>query len=452
MKIMNNSLKTAEQTIQSHKLIIDGERVLAALSGGSDSVAMLHILVTLSKKYGFFVSAAHVNHNIRAEAERDEKFAEGLCKELGVPFFSKSVDVRAYARSKGMSEETAGRELRYAFFDELCEKYGFDKIATAHNRNDNAETVLMHFVRGSGLDGLGGIPQARGRLIRPVINLTKADIIDYCKQNSLEYVTDKSNFETVYTRNRFRLGLIPYIEREFNPGFVNTVTSNAALLKEDAEYLNHAARLEYDCIKTDRGLPVSELRELPLPLKRRVITLLYKDFSGRVPNLPGVYIDMLLRLIEANVSGSSANILSGVSAKIEYGFFELFHTAASAEGYDYEAAVGLPITIEECGAQLVITKADKFGKNTQNEIFFALSAPPSLHIRNRRNGDVFFPSGMNGRKKLSDYFIDKKLPREKRNSLPLLLNGDDIVWVIGCRADRRFAEGTDIYKAEIKYF
>ena len=233
------------KTMQSRGMLPFGS-VLVGLSGGADSAALLYLLCRLSEELGFAVYAAHVNHGLRgAAADADERFSEALCKLLGVEFRVLRADVKGEAEKRGMSEELAGRCVRYEFFDKLASEHNIDRIATAHHKNDNAETILMNFVRGTGIKGLCGIPYTRGKIIRPLLDCTRAEIERYCGENSIEYVTDMTNLDTVYTRNKARHILIPEIEREFNPAFVDTITHNAQLLMLEEDYMRAETEKAY---------------------------------------------------------------------------------------------------------------------------------------------------------------------------------------------------------------
>ena len=231
-------LKKICNTIDKHNMLIYGDSVLAALSGGADSVCLLISLCKLKEKYNLSVFAAHLNHKIRGEeADSDEMFAMNLCEKLGVPFFSKSEDVLKYAKDNSLTSEEAGRVLRYEFFDEICNKHSISKIATAHNLNDNTETVMMRFIRGSGINGLCGIPYVNGNIIRPLLDIKRAEIETFLDAENQDYVTDKTNKEPIYFRNKVRLNLIPEIEREYNPNFKETLSSNISLYRDAAGFL-----------------------------------------------------------------------------------------------------------------------------------------------------------------------------------------------------------------------
>lgn len=433
------ALRTVENTLG--KLVSKNDKILVAFSGGSDSVFLLYAMKELSRKMGFSVSAAHLNHQIRPCADDEERFAERVCDEWEIEFFSKKADIPSAAREKGISSETAGREARYEFFNELREKYGFTKIATAHHMDDNAETILMHFIRGSGANGLKGIEYIRDDLIiRPLLDLSKQDIYNACGELELEYVTDMSNYEPVYTRNRVRLELIPEILK-YNPNFARTVTANAELFAEDEEFINSYTK-EIFCKNYKEGFPKSVSDELPAAVRRRVIQLIYADAAKTKQLLSKKYIDDVLNL----KSGQSLSLPGGIRAYLSGGKYVM--KIGTATGFEYNVEAGREKYIEQTGEIWKISAAGKEGKNTfyagENEIF---------KIRSRRKGDRFYPVGMTGSKSVSDLFTDKKIPVYKRDSVPILTAGDIIVNIGGKFRDRRFLENNGnriLYKLEIK--
>ena len=213
----NNTLKKVYEYIQKNKLIKESEHIIVGLSGGADSVCLLHILHSLSNRLKIKLTAIHINHMLRGqEAKRDENFAINFCKELGIEIITKRIDVLKIAKEEKISEEEAGRNARYSTFYEYKKILGADKIATAHNKNDNAETVIMNIIRGSGLSGLKGIDAKRNDIIRPILDLERKEIVNYCNACNLGFVTDSTNRETKYTRNKIRLKLIKEIDDMFN--------------------------------------------------------------------------------------------------------------------------------------------------------------------------------------------------------------------------------------------
>lgn len=407
-------------TVKKHNMIEEGDRILVALSGGADSVALLRLLLEISEKYRFTVGAAHVNHNLRDTAERDMHFCERLCKKLGVPLEVLTADVGKAAKEQGISEELCARNIRYNFFKSL----GYEKIATAHNKNDNAETILFNFMRGAGIGGLCGIPYIRGNIIRPLLDIKKADIIDFCNKNGYDFVTDETNFKEIYTRNKIRLSLIPEIEQTFNENFVNVVTANSELLSYDSDFLDSYAKNLYS-----GEILSSYLKDMHPAMLVRIIQLYYKESTNSTQNLASVFIKKIISLMKGGKTGSKIDLPCGFEAYISYGKL-IIDKKEENPFFEYEILPEKPLFIPELD-KIVTLKKDEKGK-------ISLPDTSGLTIRNKRNGDIFFPTGMNGKKALSDYFTDRKIPKKQRFRIPILTKGGEIVSILGYRDDRRF--------------
>ena len=435
--IENSMLKKAEKTMLNYGMT-DISKVLVGLSGGADSIALLHVLCTLSKKYGFTVSAAHVNHCLRGvSADRDEEFSRTAAERSGVPFYLLRAHVREAAAEKGISEELAGREIRYKFFEKICAENGIDAVATAHHRNDNAETILMNFMRGSGISGLCGIPYRRGNIIRPLLDVTRAEIEDYCCENSLGYVIDETNLETEYTRNKIRNILIPQIEQLFNPRFVQTVTNNAPVIAADEDYIDGEAKREYERLVKNSSVYTSEFNRLHRALRSRIIRKIIEPLCT-TSDISSAVIDSVISLAEGNRTGTRCDIARGINARIEYGRMIFGNSKTESSGFEYRISPGERIYIPELKAEIIAEYTDSMADDGA-EYFSAENIESSIiEIRSRRAGDSFYPTGMRGTKKLKDYMIDEKIPRDQRDSVGLLTIDDKIAWIIGRRRDRRF--------------
>ena len=437
---MNIITKVKNNIIQNN-LIKKGDSVLLAFSGGSDSTAMVHILSILAKDMGFSVCAAHINHNIRPEAKSDEEFVKRFCGDLGIECFVKSADVCAFAKEKSISEELAGREIRYEFFDELCKKYSLTSIATAHNKNDSAESVMLHLIRGCGADGLCGIPVRRGNIIRPILNLSKSETEKYCEENGLEFVIDKTNFTTDYSRNKVRLEIIAAIERELNPSFTDTVTANARIFSEVSDFLGRAANDVYERVCKDKKADISELLGEHDAVIRLVIEKMFLEFSQSMEKLPVKYVDEIIDLIKSSKTSKEVHLPKQISARKEYGRLFFKKTDSNCAPYQYKLDAEDKIYIKESNVTVKLSKEDSSGKNTKNKIYFYTDDCDGFYIRNRRKGDYFYPVGMEGKKHISDLFCDMKIPSDERDKIPILFNRDKIIWVCGQRRDRRFEKG-----------
>lgn len=423
------------ETIKEYGLIEKGDKILIGLSGGADSVCLTHILYMLREKLGITIHTAHMNHNIRGnEADRDAEFARKYSEALGIPFVLHSENVTEYAEQNGMSEEMAGRELRYAFFNKFLKENGFSKIATAHNRNDNAETVVMNFMRGSGIKGMCGIPYKRGNIIRPILDISRDEIENYCKKNNLEYVLDSTNAEKIYTRNKIRLEIIPKIQAEFNPNFINTVSDNARLLRADAEFIADAAEEAYAKTVRNGRVDITYLLSQPFAVSSRIILKMVSEASGGISDFSADFVYKITELAKKGKSGSKIELPGKIEAVIEYKVLYIGRNEEVSE-FEYPVKIGESVYIAEIGKTL---KIEYVTEKNGSGFYFAADENDELKIRNRRAGDVFFPTGMDGRKKVKDLFVDLKLTRAQRSRAEIVTINGEIAGIIGKRYDKRF--------------
>lgn len=326
----------ARQAISEYNLIEYGETVLAAVSGGADSVCLLHVLCALRHELGIKVICAHLNHGIRgASADADEEFVGELCKKLGVKFYSRKTDVLRLAKASGETTEEAGRTARYAFFDEIARKHKIDKIATAHNKNDNIETVLMRIIRGTGIDGLGGIPIKRdGGIIRPLLNVSRSEIEAFCAENGIAYRTDETNSSLDYTRNKIRLELLPFLEKEFSLSALESINRLSQTAREDADFLNSYAERLYKRLgnplpgKKPTVIHCESLKMLERAIKVRIVRIAAKEAGCE--NLSKVHIENVLALLNSQ-TGSATDLPCGVRAQVNYGWIEFSKNVKAAQ-------------------------------------------------------------------------------------------------------------------------
>ena len=298
------------ETIKKYNMIENGEKIVLAVSGGPDSICMLDILNDIKNDetidINFEIVVAHVNHMIRKEAEEDEKYVKKYCEEKQIEFYSKSIDVQKMANNNKIGVEEAGRKARYDFFDEILEKTDAEKIAIAHNKNDKVETVLMHILRGSGINGLKGIEPKRGKYIRPLIDCERKEIEEYCSKKNLQPRIDKTNFDNEYTRNKVRNVLIPYIQKEFNPNFIKTIDRLSNLVTEEENYMDMQVEKVYKEI-----LIVENEKEIQLDLKKfniqekviksRIILYTITRLFGNSQGIEKIHIEDVLKLCGNNI-------------------------------------------------------------------------------------------------------------------------------------------------------
>ena len=426
------TLNRVLKTIKEHSLTDNNTKILVALSGGAESVALTHILHSLSGELNITLFCAHLNHGIRGvEALRDECFAKEFAQSLGIECFVKRVDIPKLAN--GLSEELVGRNERYKFFNELCDKHSISKIATAHNKNDNAETLVMNFMRGATLGGLSGIPYSRDNIIRPILDLSREEIEEYCHINNLDFVTDSTNLTQDYTRNKIRLSLIPQIQRDFNPNFISTVTSNADYISQDNDFLEMVSQKEYDANVINNKVSITYLKSLHKSIARRIIYKMISAQNNSSYDISSKYTDAGMCIIDANHSGKAVNINNNIIARIEYDTLIISKNENTVDEFEYILPLNEEVYIKEVGIYIKAVPTHTGGKDC-----FTIPENATIKVRNRRSGDVFFPVGMTGRKKIKEYYTDEKIPVSERNKICLVTFNDEIGYVLGKRRDRRF--------------
>ena len=300
-------MDTVIRTIEKYNLIQNGDKIVIGVSGGPDSICLLHILNSLKEKYNLQLFVAHVNHQIRENAKIDEEYVINFCKKIDVPVYVKHVDVINISKQKKISTEEAGRNERYAFFDEILNKTNSNKIAIAHNSNDKAETVIMNILRGSGISGLKGIePKRDNKYIRPLIETSREEIEKYCKENNLETRHDESNDENIYNRNKIRNIVIPYIKKEFNNNIINTINRLSEVAIEESEYINKIIEKEYNniCVKVETDLIQLDLKKfnnLDIVLKRRMILYTIYKLQHHTKGIEKTNVEDIIKLCNNNI-------------------------------------------------------------------------------------------------------------------------------------------------------
>ncbi len=294
-------------TIKKYNLIEPNDKIICGVSGGPDSICMLDILRQMQKTLNFTLIVCHVNHLIREEAILDEKYVEDYCKKNELKYYLKRIDVKKYANNKKQGTEEAGRNVRYDFFEEVLKKEKANKIAIAHNKNDKIETIFMNILRGSGISGLKGIePIRENKYIRPLIEIERKDIENYCKENHLEPRIDKTNFKNDYTRNKIRNIVLPYIKKEFNPNIIETINRLSIVISEEDEYLKKQTIDIFKKIKIQENngkiiLNLKEFNKQDRVIKKRILFYAIEKTVGNIQNIEKVNIDDVIQLCEKNI-------------------------------------------------------------------------------------------------------------------------------------------------------
>lgn len=456
------------KNVYKHKLIKENDNIILGLSGGPDSMVLLHILLYVRERISFNLVVAHINHGVRGEeALKDEKFTEKVAKELGLDFFSTKADMVGLAKEKNISEEEAGREIRYGFFRELIKELGHGKIAVAHNRNDQAETLLMRIMRGTGIDGLAGMSFKSDDIIRPILDINRWEIEKYVEDNSIETVVDKTNLETIYSRNKVRLELIPYIKENFNPNIIDTLFRLSENAKLDSSFLEECSGKVYKSISKEKSASVVMKSDLFMEedkaVKNRIIRKAIYNLIHTLQGIEEVHISSVVDLFNKGETGKRIDLPNNLLAKVSYNnlIIEKNINEDMAEVCENKEETILKIGqnyLEEYNLEINLKIIDRkyinFKNVSSNVKFFDYDIMnEEIWIRTRNPGDRFAPIGMKGRKKIKDYFIDEKIPRDLRDEIPLLMCGENIIWVIGYRMSEDYKvkkETRNVLRVEYK--
>ncbi|RKD33883.1 tRNA lysidine(34) synthetase TilS [Thermohalobacter berrensis] len=438
-------------TIKKYKLIEKGDNVLVGVSGGPDSMALLYILYEIRDYINFNLYVAHVNHGVRGkEADRDEEFVKKVCSKLDIPFYSKKVDMEEFAKKNRLSQEEAGRKIRYSFFREIIKKLGKGKIAVAHNKNDQAETLLMRFIRGTGIDGLKGMDYINGDIIRPLLDVERKEIESFLENSGIKARIDKTNLKPIYKRNKIRLELIPYIRENFNENIINTLFRTSTIMKVESDFLeNYSKKIQNEVLKNKGKNEVSidrdKFLEQHIAIKNRILRNCIENIKGNLKGIEEKHISDMITLIKEGSTGKRIDLPNNLIIRISYDTIIIEKKKKSNKKKElyYTVKINGITEVEDFGFEIStkVLHKDDFKMESKNKFikyFDYDKIKDNLYIRNRKPGDIFKPLGMRGRKKLKDFFIDEKIPREKRDLIPLLVDKENILWVIGYRISEQY--------------
>ena len=444
------SLKLA-QLLKKQKLFPTGAVLLAASSGGADSLAMTSLLQQVGQEEGWQIFVCHVQHHLRGEeAESDALFVENFCRERNLPFIRADVDVNFLAEREKLSVEEAARKLRYQVLKENCQKLNAVAIVTGHHQDDQAETLLMNLLRGAGTRGLRGMQARNGLVVRPFLDAARQDMEDYCRQQGIVWCTDSSNECTDYRRNSIRKELLPMLEK-YNPQIRRALANTAYLAAQDQELLEELANnyLRKNSLVKNGAftLCVKDFSEIALALSTRVLILAFQNYTKENDGqLERKHIEALLQLIKKGQSGRTLN-LPGVRAEYAYGYLTIYRPGEEEPKEKFAAVLTVPGELQlPDGRILTVTviKGDKPIPARNQAVYPRSLVTGIIEVRNRKNGDRFRTK--NGyAKKLKEYLIDLKIPKTERGSLLLICSGSDVLWVIdkqaaGWKSDAGFQE------------
>ena len=420
-------INTVRNYINANQLLHPNDRIIIGLSGGADSVVLLHALVEL----GYTCIAAHCNFHLRgSESDGDESFAREYALSLGIEFVKVDFDTTQYASTHGVSIEMAARELRYVWFESLREQHQAQAIAVAHHQDDSVETLLLNLVRGSGIRGMAGIRAKNGFIVRPFLVITRKLIIDYATTWNLNYVTDSTNLSDIYTRNFIRLNVLPLL-KQINPSAPQSIARTAAHLSDAEAIYLHVVQEAQQTVWEDNKIAIDKLKSFPAPQ-----TILYELL--RQYGFTRFVVESIYQALDG-LSGKQFHAPTYLLVK-DRGYLLLQPKAEFVnKSYQIEASATtctepLKLTFE----QKIFVSLSQLEKSLSVAAFDMDKLVFPLTIRLWRTGDWFIPFGMTGRKKISDYFVDNKYSLVDKKTCWVLCSGKDIIWIIGKRIDNRY--------------
>ncbi len=473
-------LETVKRTIADYKMVVSGNAVLVGVSGGPDSVALLHILQNLTSEYGLRLAVAHLNHGLRKEADDEANFVATLSAGLGLACYIKKEDVFRFRHLSRLSLEEAARMRRYAFYGDIANRHHFDKVALGHQADDNAELVLMFMIRGSGPVGFAGIPPVRaGWIIRPLIRLARRDILGYLKTGGLAYVTDRTNRDMRFMRNRIRSQLVPLLRGSYNPKISDALNRLADIEREEQDWIEGIVDTLYRDVRlTDDAnrlhLSITRLVPQPKAAQRRIIRKAIGEIKGDLRRISFSHVRAAVDLLSSDRTEGMLDLPDGIilerkgdvlrisrrsgPVRSKPGKIEEIYPLTFCYGVKKPDEAAVIVTVEEIDCRVIFSiiaaeASENLRQAGQQVAFFdmnSLNFP--LTIRNLRAGDRFRPFGLKGTQKVKKYFIDHKVPKEKRRVCPVLLSGGCIIWLMGHRLaeDGRVTPVTrEILRAEI---
>lgn len=443
-------LERIKKTIEKHSMFGIGDKIVIGVSGGADSVTLLHTLDRLKDEYQLSLFIVHLNHMFRGkDADEDGEFVAKLGDTLGVPAFIKKIDIPKMAQEKGLSSQVAAREARYQLYEEVACQVSANRIALGHNADDQVETVLMRLLRGAGEEGLSGIPPVREQIIRPLIEISRADIESYCREQQLEFRTDYSNFKTIYLRNKIRIELLPKLEKEYNNNIKQIFLRLSDISREDNSYLHSKALEHLESIIVSQEfqkiiLAWEKLAVLPKALQRRVLREGIRVIKGNLLSIGFIHLEEVISFFFSEQRGKKI-LPGGIVIEKSYKNLVIRKEELNLE-FAYKLQIPGLTEIPEAGVKIKSELIEKsfLGKPKQEgswQVYLDYNpAQGDLVVRNRKDGDRFRPVGLGGSKKLKDFFIDEKIPRSQRDQIPILVQGEEILWVVGKRLGERQKE------------
>lgn len=445
---MDNVIGRIAKTIDENRLLKRGDSVLVALSGGPDSVALLYLLDRLKGKYRIKLAAAHLDHGIRPESAKERAYCRNLCRKLKIKLHSKKVDVLKLAKKERLTPEEAGRKARYEYFQYLCERFGYTKIATGHHSDDSVETILFNIARGSGLRGLSGIAPRRGNIIRPLIEIEKKEILEWLKDQGIAYILDSSNLSMEYARNRIRRKILPELEK-LNPSARQNILRLAENAAEEIEFIDSTVVSIYEKALVKAGkskivLDLGVLKDYDLNVKKKVVSEAYGRLSGRFYKPPSRTISRAGEVFGGR-NGAKAPLGRDIWIEKSQNRICVFRTGTTRKKFKLAITGITKIPYSDWYFESKILKRSQVKKLKTDPDVALLdnTMMKNVSVRYWENGDRIRPFGMSGKKLLSDIFTDRKISSFERKEIPLVTSGGKIAWIAGVMISDDFKVGKE---------
>jgi tRNA(Ile)-lysidine synthase len=442
-------LKKVQNTLTAHSMLQPGDRVLVAVSGGPDSVALCHILHQLHQTYRVELVAAHVHHGIRgSEADQDAAFVHNLAHQLELPIVAQRVNVHTWRKEHGGSLQMAARELRYQCLHQIMTSEGANKLALGHNADDQAEEILLRIFRGAGQRGLTGMPlHSHNGVIRPLLECHRHEITSYLQDRNLAFRQDDSNLKPWCQRNLLRLEFLPRLQHNFNSNLNATLLRTSNIFREEEEFWESLLGEWLDqhsgeCEDGGRRLPIGPLLETHRAMQKRLLRKMVEKVKGNLRGFGHHHTEILLQLCHSTAANSRIDLPGEVEAEKNYNWLTIRLARQIPEDFYYELAGPGSHPLPRLGHRLVleygpVDLASEFGRRSNEALMDLDRISFPLVLRSSRAGDRFRPLGLGGGKKLKKFFIDAKIPRSQRRRVPILCSGERIIWVVGLRLDDR---------------
>ena len=442
-----------KKNLRNKNLISNNNRLLLGVSGGPDSLTMLDLFTSIRDDFNLEIIVFHLNHLFREEAGQEAEYVRRICEKKNLKAIIKTHDVPKYVENNNLSPEEGAREIRFKYLKEIFQNEDIDKIGLAHNKDDLVETVLLNIFRGSGMRGLKGIEDEvtiEGmKIIHPLLIFFRSEIIDYCNSNGLEPVYDPSNDSNLYSRNRIRNNILPLIENQINPNVKQVITRMTESVKEDYNFIKQYSDKKFKELLIEKDeqkyiLDLKKIKDLHPTLIKRIINIIVKELKGNIDNFYYKHYNDIINFIDANNTGDLLDLPDNINIKISYDkLIVIKGTFSKTEKYskliEDEGEYLLPYN-QKLAVNIIPKKLNWRNYKDKNSCLIDFNKVVfPLKVRNRRDGDTFIPLGMEGHKKVKDFFIDNKVPDYMRDKIPIVFDGKgNLIWICGYRMAESF--------------